>query len=810
MGVYAKKPILPRIILTSTFVALFLVLPFALGCVGGVDISFTVDSVTLFVGDSRDIFPYIKFTPAVTDDKRISVSIDGDCVESDGTTLRAVKPGSATVTAYSSGGEATLNIDCKYRPAGRMSVYADKPVQSADNAASIDPVVFTAELDDYVDPNAAPVWSVNGAEAESGRTFTFNPPSYGRYIVSASIDDVTEAVEVAVYRSTEAHIEAIGELTQNKSYSPITFTAREDIDTRNPASVYEWKVNGEVKSTSILYEFIPSSPGDYRIELEVNGVSRKYEDRDFVIVSVSGERAPIGAVVFDDTDSVRIEWADKQNISSVSITSPDGSRKTYSRADIAHTGRFYAGYFDAAELIEVCAELPSTYTVRLTADGQGDEFTFTQLPLSAKPYIDKKVLISNSFLGGVSDAEMWLKELYACGESYGMGYNAVLTEDELIGILEATASMLGVGIAVEFDGKVVDVEFGEYVNAPTVPISTELRYSYCELPHIEYDKNNLRYRIDKNSYKLEIERLARSVAVQNTEQLLIAAMGGYNPTFTKGSSVEASFTQAKNVLLSIIGIKYDEFDKVHAIYDWMQWVTRRTDGNKNQTCDYIEAYFSGTMNVAEAYRHGAASSEGAAKTFALLCAMEGIECDIVTNRDGNRIIYSNTVNIDGVYYNVDVYGGKADGDVGEFGSHSGLLTAGGDIYAFDRSKTYYLQKSYCGSVYYDRYVTADETGYEDVKAVIFGAFDACTIGKVSIPLVGSTETVANPYFGAEIMLDDGISQSEKSAILSNMEKAVKEYLTALGAKSDSLSYKINDGGGFVYVTASAPIITQTE
>ena len=813
MEVCAKKPVYKWLLLPIVF-AFFFAFSFLLGCSENVTLSFTVEKLTLFIGDSRDIFPYISFTPAVAVDKSVTVSSDGDCVKVDGTTVFAVKEGSARVTASNGVGSAYIDVTCVYRPAGRITVSVDKKVQSATRQTDISPVVFTAELDDYVSPEVSPVWYVDGTEEASGMTFTFNPPDFGLYEVSAVVGEIFYTVNASVYRSTSAHIEAKGELTQNKNYTPVTFIAREDIDTRNPNSVYEWTVNGEVVSSAMIYEFIPHSAGEYKIALSVNGAPVKYGESDFALVSVTGERAPVGTVEFDDVNGVIVTWRDKQSVSSVSITSPDGVRRTFNRADLAHSYRFHTEYFDADGLIEVCAENPRDYTVRLTAEGAGEEFTFTQISTNAKHFLDTKLLCRNAFISSEYDAEMWIKELYSLGESSAVGYIFGLTEEMLKAAVKKASEEVGLGVTVALDGNTVSVNLGEYVNTPTEPVSAEKRYMYSELPHIEYDKNNLRYVTDKSSYKLNIERISSSVTVNNSEQLLLVAMSGYKPSFTAESAASSIFSQAKDILLSIIGYGYDDFKKVHAIYDWLQWVTRRTEGGAAKTCDYVEAYFPGTMTLPEGYDIGAASSKGAAKAFALLCAMEGIPCDIVLYSDGVKTFYRNVVNIDGAYYNVDVYGGKAVVDGVELTSHFGLFTADDEntdeeYGVFDLSKTYYTQKSVYGGKLFDRYIAPEETDYSDIKAAVFGAFDCSRIGEVTIPLVGSTVTVAVSTYGAEISLDSSFFEDDDkyNAVVLSIEKAVKEYLAALGAGEDGTVYKIHKIGRFIHAIASRPVVS---
>ncbi len=56
-------------------------------------ISFLTDGITLYVGETRDLFPYALFEPAIAEDKSFTLISRGDCVTVDGTKVTAVAVG---------------------------------------------------------------------------------------------------------------------------------------------------------------------------------------------------------------------------------------------------------------------------------------------------------------------------------------------------------------------------------------------------------------------------------------------------------------------------------------------------------------------------------------------------------------------------------------------------------------------------------------------------------------------------------------------------------------------------------------------
>lgn len=759
-------------------------------CSPSAQISFSTDGIVLYVGETRDIFPYVVLSAS---DDRNSVFFEADsqsCITLSGSSVSAVAAGRAVVTAFVRGKpSATLDVTVKYRNADSLTITHDGELcQNLKDGESPSLVRFGIVRDEYGDPEIGVDWYVDGVCAAAGDAFEFTPRAFGSYRIFAKAGNASCDATVNVYRATDATAYADGELVQSGDRSPVVFTAVEQADTRNPRSVYEWRINGEAVSHDAVFAFTPESVGEYRVSLYVNGVRRDFAEERMSTVTVSGERAPIGEVVFDDRDGVFIEWRDGGYINSVTVVSSDGKRTKTESSDIRHSYRFGRGVFDATDIIDVCGD--GAYTVRLEAEGKGEQIEFVRYPESARRYIEEKIYINNGFLSDAEQAERLVLEMYARGIKKTSAYLARELSAEAADLtVKNTALAIGSSARTAFDGDVMTVELSDYYNKPRSTAKNDAERLFSELPHIEYAADNLR----ASEYVLAIERNKNTVAAENSEQLLLAVLGGVRPQPTVGTAAVV-YCRARAVLLSVIGKDYDEWQKVHAIYDWLVWSASRAEGAVpfGSSADFAESVFGGEGMTA----NGVVSSLGAAKSFALLCGMDGLECRIVScggNADDARKYYWNKVKLGGVWYNVDVFGAKSNAEqLGvsprniEMGSHGrfllsdaaaaslGLLTDGSYAAPFD-GRSYYLEKHRYGDVYFD--YCLDKSEYNDiaaVKAAVSYALENGDIGSYSIFGVNGTVTVSKAFYGMQWYLGDADGQTVENfkAVLTN---AVREY-----------------------------------
>lgn len=744
------------------------------------------EAISLEVGERRDIGNYMVFDAA--DDRRdITLTSDSDCVFIDGSYVVGKEAGSANVVVVCGGKSYALYVDVAYRKPDNIFVVAENLVQTVADRADIEPVKLVATPDDYADPAVAIEWTAPGS-THVGREFVYVPSGYGEYAITATVGGILGTHIAKIYRPTSIDISVVGELNQKDDFSAVTFTAIENVNTLNPRSCYEWAVNGNVIGRNRSFSFTPSAAGEYRVSVTVNGKRRQISNGDFAVITAIGERAPRCAVEFDDEDGVYIRWRDGRGITYVSITFPDGTRKIFNATDAQYSHLFKFGEFDATEYITPCAQTPSEYKIAVGADGRS-EFGFVQLPLAAKQYLEKIVLCRNTYVSSVYDAQMLVRESYATGIKRINCYIAADT-DAVIAAMQGAAEILGLNINVKSNDKIIELDLGEYVNAPEKTENANIRTAYATLPHIEYKQENYR----DEGYVFTAERTKKSVTVVNSEQLLLAIKSGVLPQPQKGSAAETVFGAVKSVLLRIIGRNYSDAQKLHAMYDWLQWTFVKSTAT---SAELFSGYADGVFAVDRSAGGVCMLTDlGAAKAFMLMCGMEGIACDIV--RDGASGCVFNTVKLGDETVSVDVFGGKSTVVGSELTTHCGFALENGLSYA-------HTQKHMYGDVYFDYYIdTAECADYDMLRAALFNAFDGMSYGNIRIPLPYANGYVQryNDTLGVEFGLDRALTQAQRSVIGVLLEKAAGEYAQMLGVRFRL--FKITFIDGAVLVTAASP------
>lgn len=770
-------------VVTAAFAAAILVCCFV-GCDDdGVSIRLLRSDISLIVGESRNVLPYVELTPAISDKSAIKLSTDSDGLKIDGTTVTAVKPCSAIIKVSGYNKSAELAVNVSHREVQALSISAENAVQTV---ASGNPkaVRLSAVFDEAAAPNSTAEWKVNG-ETLSGNIVDFTPPDYGEYSVTAEVDGVTASDTIKVFKQTDVKVEHSAKKTTDL-FEPLTFTAYEKVNTLNPKSVYEWTVNGEVKSTSPILKFTPVKNGEYTVSLNVNGENKKIDGKDaFTFNAVKGT-TPAASVEYDDLGGVYVRWAAGLDVLWVSITDGDGKRVTFDITDAAASHLFGDNSFRATEYIELCAVDHKQYDIALGLIGARFDFIFDCLEEKARGYLENNVLCKNSFVTDERAAREWVKELYATHKTSADCYVSCGAQN-VIGAVREQARILGLTATVTADGNILSVAFEQYVNAPTNFASVTITTAYAYLPHIEYSAAGRR----ANDYVFSSDRASKSVSVSGTEQLLLAVLNGFKPTFVSGDIALSVYSAAKRIMLNIIGARYTPRQKVHAIYDWLQYVTVNTViSDPQSSVRFLESVFAVRRPPGSGY---AVTSEGAAKAFALLCGIEGIPCTISCDAGSGR--FYNKVELDGLWYNVDVYGGKVTGSelssstnvVTEFVSHVGLLISDDELAllgctpkdeqkAFDTTASEYLQKHTFAKAYFDNFADiAEVDDYESVRIAVFYAFGNVVRGNTRIPYVGSELQIYNNTFGVEFAYPIDFTVEQKNALTGYITRAIDEY-----------------------------------
>ncbi len=760
------------------------------GCSSDGKVELLTTEITLIVGETRSVLPYVDFS-ATASDRSIALKSDSDCVEARGNELFAAKVGSAVVSVKALGKTFDLNVDVISRePSGLTLISGGNTVQTVAIGDKPQGVLFTAQTDSDI----LPVW--NDGEY-TGTQFEYTPNGYGEFRVKAQVGEFVELCTVVVYKPTDVEVKINGEINQAGTYSTVRFSARESVDTTNPRSVYDWRVNGASVGDSAVFDFTPTVDGEYDVSLFVNGKRRNISGKESIKVVADGK--PRAGITFDDESELYIYW-DSGYPSYVSITNPSGKRRIFDVTDAQYSHLFSDGRFRATEYIDIFGD--GEYNITLGGESNND-IVFRQIDSRAEDYLNNKILCKNSYISSEADVAPWVYELYACGKTTADCYveNGVDTE-RVTEIIHEVARSLGLTAVTKINANIVGAEFNDYVNYPSDYEKASVVTVYSVLPHIEYD-NALR----ASDYVFYTDRIKNSVRVDGSEQLLCAVLEGYRPIPISDSAALAVYRAAKSVLLRIIGAGYNSEQKIHAIYDWLQWVSVKSQSTDGKWASgYLEGVFSSPRNGGSRY---VVNSVGAAKAFALMCALEGIECDI---RYGGR--WYNTVVLNGVTYNVDVFGGKISGSEynqanSEMTSHRGLLIddaalselgieLDGQSDAFDVSKGYYLNKFTYNDIYFDYYIDVSEkSDYDIVEAAVFTAFNAARTNNYKIPFVTSEVLYGGGLYGVEFYIGE-LSTDEISALCDNISKAAKKYAADNGcAYSQQSVRQIGNVLGFV-------------
>ncbi|MDE7107161.1 MAG: hypothetical protein K2O39_02440, partial [Clostridiales bacterium] len=346
-----------RIALTAafTFVAALLC-----GCSDkNVDIILSRTELSLAVGESRSILPYVSFSPA-TSGGTVTLNTASDCVTIDGTTIIAVKSGTAEVGISAHGKTATIKVNVNYRDVTDFSITAENSVQTV-NGGTFKTVVLSAEFDAYSNAQTAVHWLVSDGTEYIGNRFEYTPKGYGEYSVTATVGSIVKSYDIKVYRPTEVTVRHTS-LSGVTAYSTVMFTAYEAVNSLNPRSVYEWRVNGETVSNSPTFDFTPSV-GRHDISLYVNGEQKRIDGKLDATLDVTNDDHSDCVLDFDDADGVYVRYAEWRKVMYVCIVDPDGKRNIFDVTDAQYSHLFTSGAFRATEYITVCAQNPKSYTI---------------------------------------------------------------------------------------------------------------------------------------------------------------------------------------------------------------------------------------------------------------------------------------------------------------------------------------------------------------------------------------------------------------------------------------------------------------
>ena len=166
-----------------------------------------------------------------------------------------------------------------------------------------------------------------------------------------------------------------------------------------------------------------------------------------------------------------------------------------------------------------------------------------------------------------------------------------------------------------------------------------------------------------------VEKFEKVANVNYSEELYLALERGIRPIPRKGSSAEKVYDRAKQILRRIISDNMNDYQKVHAIVDWLSsavsynWaLSEEISKVPSSSEEYRKFYSYRELFLEGAILDGLAICNGYAKAVSLLCGIEGIQSYKIKGASGKGeglydTVYQmhawNKVRIDGTWYVVD-------------------------------------------------------------------------------------------------------------------------------------------------------------
>jgi len=158
-----------------------------------------------------------------------------------------------------------------------------------------------------------------------------------------------------------------------------------------------------------------------------------------------------------------------------------------------------------------------------------------------------------------------------------------------------------------------------------------------------------------NNTQFNINKVADTFEVYNTNQLVYVLEKGYRPICISGSPAEIAYNKAKNILNQICDDSMSNIDKIKAIYEWMllnvqydNYALATAGLNDGSWAKYDAWYAEGVFN------NGVAVCDGISKALTILAKIENIP--IVRIQNLSNIINNNGHAWNKVYINSNWYG----------------------------------------------------------------------------------------------------------------------------------------------------------
>ena len=674
--------------------------------------------ITLKIGETYDV----TLSNGRTDEFTLSTS-DKTKVEIYGTSIKAVGKTKTAVTITATNGKgdtAELKVNVDYADVSTVKIGVENQYQLLQSGETTKKVDFSATLNDGTNPDTVFSWKfTNGAGEEvataSGKTASYLPSPGEIYFATVTADGKSATVGFCADKELLVYLDKYRVGTEEKIVVRARFFDNSLLEKTATAYVYDEGGNlisktdlkpirsngmGEVNDTIAAI----GKEGTFTLKVDVDGVSREV---NFVVkdnvaanhieVGVSGNLSQTTAELVTFTATLSPAKADVESV------------KWYVNDKYYSTGKTFSFKPTNRGEHKVTAEINKiTKTKTIVYLSEHDEAWYYVSHFhdyggyAQNRYITSKEELKNLIL--------FVLENKITPITFYAGYATPETVKNDVSDVRDCVEESGIipGYSLETSGNEFTIKFRffadeagliETVNSPEYDapdgFSDAVQNTYSK-PHYDNVKK------ERNFY---IDSVKETMSVSTSNMLYKAVAWRYKPVFmgSQADNLKQIYDNAKDALSYIVSDEMSEYEKVHAIYDYIIYNVRYDHDCANAEDKYV----SGNLSLNEKMKYYGyylegifldkfykkdmhAVCDGKSKAFVLMCGIEGIAAVRISGKassDGknfgghawNKVLLDLNGTGDKEWYFVDTTWGDVGDDSKEFLSHAYFLLSDDEV-----------------------------------------------------------------------------------------------------------------------------------
>ena len=675
--------------------------------------------ITLKIGETYDV----TLSNGRTDEFTLSTS-DKTKVEIYGrTSIKAVGKTQTAVTITATNGKgdtAELKVNVDYADVSTVKIGVENQYQLLQSGETPKRVDFSATLNDGTNPATVFSWKfTNGAGEEvataSGKTASYLPTAGEIYFATVTADGKSATVGFCAVEELLVYLDKYRVGTEEK----IVVRARyfDNSTFGKTATAYVYDEGGNLISTTTLEAIRSKGIGEVNDTIAAIGKEGTFTLK----VDVGEVSREVNFVVKDNVAANHIEVVANGNLSQTTAeTVTFTATLSPAKADVESV-KWYVNdkYYSTGKTFsfkptnrgehKVTAEINKiTKTKTIVYLSEHDEAWYYASHFhdyggyAQNRYITSKEELKNLILFVLENkiAEIKFYAGYSTPETVKNDVSEVRDCVEESGIIP--------GYSLETSGNEFTIKFRFFADeAGLVPTVNSPEYDapdgFSDAVQNTYSKPH--YDNVKKERNFYIESVKETMSVSTSNMLYKAVAWGYQPVFmgSQADNLKQIYDNAKDALSYIVSDEMSEYEKVHAIYDYIIYNVRYDHDCANAEDKYV----SGNLSLNEKMKYYGyylegifldkfykkdmhAVCDGKSKAFVLMCGIEGITAVRISGEassDGknfgghawNKVLLDLNGTGDKEWYFVDTTWGDVGDDSKEFLSHSYFLLSDDEV-----------------------------------------------------------------------------------------------------------------------------------